>query len=79
MSRNLDESLQVFNEMLGWQPDNIEGLMKAGEVLGAAGHFNIAHKTLQKVVNLGSETYTIRISMGSFLFKEKLLPLSYLG
>lgn len=72
MSRNLEESLRVFNEMLGWQPDNIEGLMKAGEVLGAAGHFKIAHKTLQKVVNLGSETYAIRISMGSFLFKEKL-------
>ena len=72
MSRNLEESLRVFNEMLGWQPDNIEGLMKAGEVLGAAGHFKIAHKTLQKVVNLGAETYAIRISMGSFLFKEKL-------
>lgn len=72
MSRNLEESLRVFNEMLGWQPDNIEGLMKAGEVLGAAGHYKIAHKTLQKVVNLGAETYAIRISMGSFLFKEKL-------
>ena len=58
--------------MLGWQPDNIEGLMKAGEVLGAAGHYKVAHKTFLKIINLGAETYTIRMSMGSFLFKEKL-------
>ena len=72
MSRDLEESLRVFNEMLGWQPDNVEGLMKAGEVLGAAGHYKVAHKTFLRVVSLGAETYTIRISMGSFLFKEKL-------
>ena len=72
INRELEESLRVFNEMLGWQPDNIEGLMKAGEVLGAAGHYKVAHKTFLKIINLGGETYTIRMSMGSFLFKEKL-------
>ena len=69
LSGRLPEALEVFEDMLLWQPQHIEGLIKKAEVQNAVEDYAGAVETYTEVFDMGRDTVGLRFARGGSYFK----------
>lgn len=65
------ESLTVFDEMILYYPNDVDGLSKRAEVLSMLNRQKEALQIYKKLFELGSDSVILRIHAGSIYFIEK--------
>ena len=71
LSGRLSEALEVFEDMLLWQPQHIEGLIKKAEVQNAVEDYAGAVETYTEVFDMGRDTVSLRFARGGSYFKMR--------
>ena len=69
LSGRWPEALEAFEDMLLWQPQHVEGLIKKAEVQNAVEEYAGAIETYTEVFDMGRDTVSLRFARGGSYFK----------
>jgi tetratricopeptide (TPR) repeat protein len=61
-------ALEIFEELISWQKDNIDGITKHAEVASSMGNTQKSLLSYERVIQLGEDSVSVRIGMASLYF-----------
>jgi tetratricopeptide (TPR) repeat protein len=63
-------ALEVFEELIAWQNDNIDGITKHAEVASSMGNIQKSLLSYERVIQLGEDSVAVRIGIASLHYND---------